>query len=101
MKPIKNKLRVVHFPQVGTCKKSFIVEVKNEEEAFKIMDVLATQHLWLLENNLINDYSNAIFVEMFDETIDTVTNNPFGWCDYYNEEEEMEWDELENKYFRY
>ena len=94
MKNVKNKLRVVHFPQIGTCKESFKVNVKDEVEAKKIMTVLADQHLWLEKNNVIPDYSNAIFVEMFDEDIDENTKKPYGWSDYYNEEGYMNWDEF-------
>jgi hypothetical protein len=96
MKNIKNKLRVVHFPQVGTCKKCFTFEVKNEEFANAIINALALQHLWLEKNHIIPDYSNAIFVEMFDETI--ADGKVVGWIDYWNEEEMMEWRDVENYY---
>ena len=43
MNNVKNKLRVMHYAQVP-CK-PFIVDVSNEREAKKIMDVLADQHL--------------------------------------------------------
>jgi hypothetical protein len=99
MKNVTNKLRVVHFPQVGTCKESFKVEVKDEEQAYLIINTLAKQHLWLEKNNIIPDYSNAIFVEMYDENIDEEIGEPFGWVDYWNEEECMEWGELEETYF--
>ena len=99
MKKVSNKLRVVHFPQIGSCKESFNVDVKDEEEAYKIMTVLAQQHLWLEAKRIIPDYSNAIFVEMFDETIDNQTGKMYGWCDYYNGEECMNWDVLEETYF--
>lgn len=99
MKNVTNKLRVVHFPQVGSCTKSFNVEVKDEEQASLILNTLAKQHLWLEKNRIIPDYSNVILVEMFDENIDEETGKPYGWCDYYNEEECMEWDEVENTYF--
>lgn len=95
---IPNRLRVVHFPQTS-CGESFIVEVKNEEEAFLICDTLARQHLWLLEHNIIPDYSNIIMVEMFENDIDSATKKPYGWMDYWNEEEGMGWEEIELKYF--
>ncbi len=98
MKQVTNKLRVVHFPQVGSCKESFKVEVKDEEQAYLISKTLADQHLWLLENYIIPDYSNVIFVEMYNSEIDP-TGEPYGWEDYYNEEEMMEWEELEETYF--
>jgi hypothetical protein len=100
MKNVTNKLRVSHFPQIGSCKKCFIVDVKDEAEAYKIYNVLANQHLWLFKNKIIPDYSNVILVEMFDENIEEETGKPFGWGNYWNEEEVMEWDELEETYFK-
>ena len=79
------KLRVVHYPQVP-CK-PFTVEVKDENEALKICETLANQHLFLFDNNFIPDYCNVIIVQMYDEE--------YGWVDYWNEEEEMDWDEME------
>jgi hypothetical protein len=99
MKNVKNKLRVVHFPQIGSCKECFTVEVKDEEQAFLIMSTLAKQHIWLEKRHIIPDYSNAIFVEMYDESIDTETNEPYGWTNYFNEEEGMEWYDIEIEYF--
>ncbi len=96
MQNVTNKLRVVHFPQVGSCRKSFTVEVKDEQEAYKIMTVLANQHLWLEKNRIIPDYSNAIFVEMWDDDIDG--EGTAGWCDYNNFEECMDWREFEEEY---
>ena len=96
MQNVTNKLRVVHFPQVGSCKESFKVEVKDEEQAFLIINTLANQHLWLEKNRIIPDYSNVIFVEMWDENSDGEGNA--GWVDYYNEEEYMDWSEVE-EYF--
>jgi len=99
MKKVPNKLRVVHFPQVGSCKESFKVEVKDEEQAYLIVKTLAEQHLWLEKNRIIPDYSNVIIVEMYDANIDGGTKKPYGWCNYYNEEECMEWEEIEETYF--
>lgn len=87
MKQVQNKLRVLHFPQVP-CE-PFEVEVSNEVEAKKIMDVLAQQHLWLFKNNIIPDYSNIMALEMLVDG---------EWEDYYNEDEEMEWEEFEEIY---
>jgi len=99
MKNVTNKLRVVHFPQVGSLKDGFKVEVKDEEQANLIVQTLANQHLWLYENKVIPDYSNVIFVEMFDESIDEEAGKPYGWSNYWNEEEGMEWNEIEETYF--
>lgn len=65
MKKVKNKLRVCHYPQIP-CK-PFTVEVKDEEEAYLISNILATQHLFLFHNKMISDYSNIILIEMLDE----------------------------------
>lgn len=89
MKSVTNKLRVLHFPQIP-CK-PFTVEVANETEAYNILNILADQHLWLFENNIIPDYSNSLIVEMFDEEEND-------WVNYYNELEEMEWDEIVGVY---
>jgi hypothetical protein len=99
MKNVTNKLRVVHFPQVGSCKECFTVEVKDEEQAYLIMNTLAQQHVWLEKKKIIPDYSNAMFVEMYDENIDEETEKPYGWVSYYNEEECMEWEGVEENYF--
>jgi len=95
MKVVTNELRVAHFPQVP-CK-PFIVEVESEKEAKKIIDTLAAQHLFLLDQNIIEDYSNAIIVEMYDESM--IGDDCDGWVDYWNEDEMMEWDEVEQTYF--
>src|SRR5690606_19532234 len=84
----KNKLRVWHIPQVPM--KGFRIPVKDESQAALLIASLSLQHLWLEENNVIGDFSNAIGVEMFEDG---------EWTDYYNEEEFMEWDELEETYF--
>lgn len=91
--PVPNKLRVCHFPNIP-CK-PFIVEVKSEEEAYLVEQVLANQHLWLYKNNFIPDYSNAITVEMWDD-IDGEGN--FGWTDYANDYEGMDWKDLKTIY---
>ncbi len=94
MKPIKNKLRVSHYPQIP-CK-PFIVEVKDEEKAYLLSEALANQHLFLFKNNIIPDYSNIITIEMFEEDSDG-EGNP-DWVDYYNEEEMMEFKEFVETY---
>jgi hypothetical protein len=101
---VENKLRVCHIPQVGNFGEAsgeshFYVEVKDEEQAALIINTLAQQHLWLLKNNFIPDYSNVICVEMYDEDIDEETGEAFGWTDYWNDSECMEWDEFEETYF--
>lgn len=94
MKKVQNKLRVSHFPQVP-CK-PFTVEVKDEEQAYLMVEALANHHLFLFDNNFIPDYSNILLVEMFEEDSDG-DGNP-GWVDYWNEEELMEFDEFVETY---
>ena len=92
--PIPNKMRVCHFPQVP-CE-PFVVEVQDEVEAFRIVDILAQQHLFLLSKKMIPDYSNVICVEMYEEDVDG-SGHP-DWCDYFNESVGMDFDELSETY---
>jgi len=95
MKGINQRLRVVHIPQVPM--KGFVVEVKNEREAFLLEKTLAEQHIFLYENNVIPDYSNVIFVEMWDEGVEPDENGE-KWSDYYNEFHMMEWEGLKEEF---
>jgi hypothetical protein len=88
MKKVPHKLRVEHMPQVP-CP-TFVVEVTDEHDALRIMNVLAMQHLFLYENHIIPDYCNAIFVTMWVEGE--------GWVDYYNDDEEMDWEDFQATY---
>lgn len=85
MKNVTNKLRVMHYPNIPCT--PFFVDVKDEEQALLIRETLAEQHLFLYNNNIINDYSNIITVVMWDE-------EEQDWIDYWNEEECMEFDEF-------
>ena len=89
MKPVINKLQVRHYPQVPCT--PFCVNVANEQEAKLVSEALAYQHLFLFENNIIPDYSNAVVVVMWDE-------QEQDWVDYYNEAEGMEWDEFDTEF---
>ena len=84
-------IRVVHFPQVGSGVKPFVVPVLNEREAYLIKNTLANQHLYLFDNNVIPDYSNVIIVECFEKEHNE-------WHDYYNDEECMSFDEFAETY---
>ena len=94
MKLSNKKLRVHHYPQVP-CE-HFFVDVDNELEAFKIINILADQHLFLYNNNIIPDYANVLCVVMWDDNVDA---SGYEWVDYYNEEEQMDWDEFALNYF--
>lgn len=96
MRTVKNKLRVLHYPQIPCT--PFFVDVKNEEQAYLISETLANQHLFLFDNNFISDYSNIISVEMWENDCDG-EGNP-AWVSYYNEEEGMEWDEVVETYLQ-
>jgi len=98
MKLTKNKLRVVHIPQVPM--KGFIVEVKSEREAYLISDTLASQHLWLFKQNVIPDYSNMISIEVWDDNLEPDEDGE-KWTDYYNDDEFMDWDEFTEAYNDY
>lgn len=91
MNLVDKPIRVVHFPQVGSCRESFVVPVMNEREAYLIKETLANQHIFLFENNIIPDYSNSIFVETWEEDYNE-------WHDYYNEEESMDWKQFVEAY---
>jgi hypothetical protein len=96
MKNVPNKLRVLHYPQVP-CK-PYIVEVADELQAYFTINLLAKQHLFLFDNNFIPDYSNILLVQMWEESLDHDGDLLGDWVDYYNEEEGMDWEEIE-QYF--
>lgn len=87
MKLSGKRLQVHHYPQVP-CN-PFCVDVKDEYEAIKIINTLADQHVWLFKNRIIPDYANSLNVVMWDGN---------EWVDYWNEEERMNWDDLEAVY---
>jgi hypothetical protein len=91
MNLVKNKLRVVHYPQMGVHS-HFAVEVLNEREAYLIEQALANQHLFLYTTDIIPDYANVIEVEMFEGG---------EWVAYYNSEEHMDWEDFVEYYEDY
>ena len=88
---VEFKLRVVHYPNIAYKKEPYIQEVSNEFEAKVVLDTLANQHLYLLENGFIIDYSNLIYIEMFH-------HDDNEWIDYYNDFENMDWEEFSEEY---
>ncbi len=94
MNKVENKLQVRHYAQIP-CE-PFCVDVKDEEDAKRIMDMLAEQHLFLFKNKIIPDYANSIMVLMWEEDSDG-EGNP-GWVNYWNEAEMMDWAEFEETY---
>jgi len=91
MRKVENQLRVSHFAQIP-CQ-PFTVEVESEEQAYFVSELLANQHLFLFENNIIGDYSNVISIDMWDESEQE-------WTDYYNEEESMDFEEFSETYLK-
>lgn len=81
------KLQVWHFPQFP-CE-PFKVDVRDEHEAIKMIKTLSDQHVWLYQNNIIPDYANAFNVVMWEDG---------EWAEYWNEVEQMDWDEFEAVY---
>lgn len=90
VKKVTNKLQVCHFAQIP-CE-PFVVDVADETEAKKIMDILADQHLFLLDKKIIPDYANIVCVCMLDD--DEV------WVDYWNKDEQMGWDDFDNEFLQ-
>lgn len=93
------RIKVSHFAQLP-CK-PYEVEVQNEQEAALLEKVLAEQHLFLFENKIIPDYSNAIVVSVWDEDADGEGNA--GWVDFYHEEEDgwqIDWEEYKENYLQ-
>lgn len=85
------KLRVLHYPQVP-CD-PFFVDVKNEEEAYLVQQTLADQHLFLFNNNFIDDYTNVISVVQWDDEGND-------WIDFFDDTEYLDWDEYCDLHFR-
>ena len=86
---VKTKLRVCHYPQIP-CE-PFIVNVADEREAWLIYTTLADQHLWLYNNNIIPDYSNAIIVQMWDADEEE-------WFDYESADVLYDWNEFMDEF---
>lgn len=83
------RLQVNHYPQLPCI--PFTVDVKDEYEALKVINTLADQHIWLFKNKMIPDYCNILNVVMWDE-------EEKEWMDYWNEAEQMNWEDFEAVY---
>lgn len=62
---MNKKYRVCHIPMIPG--ESFNVEVQSIEEAKKVMDILGDYDLFLEEQHIRGDYSNASFLEEYSE----------------------------------
>lgn len=80
--------RVTHYPQVGTGVK-FTVEVPTIEEAIRMAEAIAFQHLLFFDNNIIPDYANIITIEEWVED---------EWLEYESDFEET-WEEYRDRLF--
>lgn len=61
---MKEKLRVMHYPQIPCS--PFRVDVDNIDEAYKIMNTLADYDLFQFKENIKPDYSNMTTLEEWD-----------------------------------
>jgi Superinfection exclusion gene product 17 len=82
------KFKLYHYPQVP-CE-PFTVEVDSIEKAMLLEKVLAEQHCFLFDQNIIPDYCNVITVQIWNEDEDD-------WWDY--DDEGNDWDALQEFYF--
>lgn len=73
--PDSGKLRVWWIPQVPGP--AFRCEVRDVEQAIKLMDVLADYDRFQFENSIKPDYSNAGGLEVCDESGE--------WSEWYDE----------------
>lgn len=83
------RLRVVHYPQIP-CD-PFYVDVKDLEDANRIMSLLAHYDLFQFHENIKPDYSNVTVLEQWDE-------EEGDWVDWSDEETGI--DDLED-YLRF
>lgn len=79
---MQKKLQVWWMPQVP-MKEHFTVEVATVEEGVKVMNILADYDLFLRDNKIRPDYSNAGGLNQWDE--DNGDGVP-GWVDWHDEE---------------
>lgn len=93
---VNKDVRVSHFAQIPCKAFSVIVKYNKEDEtpvevkANNILNIIAKQHLFLGNENIIPDFCNIITVE--------VQNEKGEWEDYYNEKEEKTWDDMCDEY---
>ena len=92
-KKVNKRLMVSHVFYSEVPNKEFTVLVNDEDEAALVLNVLAYQHLYLFHNSIIPDFCNSVEVLMYDEDHQS-------WEFYWNEEEGMDWDEIENTYYK-
>lgn len=72
------KYRVWHNCQIGKVK-NFYVDVRNEQEAWLVLNTLWDYDLFQYYNRVKGDYANASGFEYFDEEEND-------WCEWYDEE---------------
>lgn len=74
----EGQLRVWHIPQVP-MKTFYYVDVKDVQEAQKILNVLWNYDIFQFENKIKPDYSNASGLEIYEDG---------EWCEWCNDEGE-------------
>jgi len=62
---MKKNFRVCHMPVIGKPGRVYQREDLTLDEAVLLMETLAEQHLFLEKNNVVADYSNAIWIDQF------------------------------------
>lgn len=88
MKLLGKRLQVWHYPQLP-CE-PFKIDVKDEHEAIKIIEIIGDQHIWLYKNKMIPDYCNSFAVMMWEEELGINE-----WVEYWNDEEKLNWQDFE------
>ena len=81
-------MRVCHIAQLGMAK-PFYVYVDNIIEAKKVMDILSYYDFFQYNNNIKPDYSNASFVEIWDDC-------EKAWVNWYIEDENDYFDDIDD-----
>lgn len=71
----KEKLRLIHIPQLG-ARAEIIIEVESLEEALRVSEILAYYDLMQYEKKIKSDYTNMTLLEMYKDG---------EWTTYYNE----------------
>lgn len=95
-KSVNKDLRISHYAQIPCKPFNFVLKYNSldnipiEVKAAEIINILANQHLFLGSNKIIPDFCNSIMV--------SVQNDEGEWEDYYNDEENADWEDMEYLY---
>ena len=86
--PIIGELRVWHIPQAPGA--IFHVSVDTQQEAQRVLTILANYDIFQFQNRIKPDYCNAGGLEVFEE--DGGEGSP-GWVEWHDEETDADIDE--------